>query len=354
MLKLPEIRPASRVAESRNYLAQTQKNFDTKMLRLNLKKLQVDMHKSDKESCKSSAKSSVRSGKKGMQSQKSSTKGESTAAHSNVSSDQFDEGFPEAAYCYLKTKSNKFKKFHIAIQDGQINFYKIVLPTDDDWEIEADKPRASHRLDNVHVMYGPIERHPETKELLYPVKLSFSDSYCRRQLYFDSQTYQQEWINNLLASQGFNDQVQQYEFEEKELRSSPVCAVKVATHKVSGTKAAMKVINKRNLKESKQSQYYHEASVMSLCKHPNVVKFMESFETKDEVYIATELQEGGDLINHVNKHYDGQHLPEENVRSLLYEIAKGLQYLHNHKIIHRDIKPENIVLTEDHIKNTVP
>ncbi len=53
--------------------------------------------------------------------------------------------------------------------------------------------------------------------------------------------------------------------------------------------AAVKIINKRNLKESKQTQYYQEASVLSPCKHPNIVKFIESFETRDEVYIATEF-----------------------------------------------------------------
>ena len=109
----------------------------------------------------------------------------------------------------------------------------------------------------------------------------------------------------MLAAQGFGDQEEQYEFDPDELRSSPICAVKLARHRVSGTLSAVKVINKRNLKESKQSQYYHEASVLAPCKHPNVVKFVESFETKDEVFISTEFQAGGDLIHHINKHWDG-------------------------------------------------
>ena len=86
---------------------------------------------------------------------------------------------------------------------------------------------------------------------------------------------------------------------------------------------------------------------MAQCKHPNVVKMTESFETEDEVYIATSFQKGGDLIQHINTHWDGQSLTEDAVKSLSFGIAKGLHYLHSHNIVHRDIKPENIVLSED-------
>jgi serine/threonine protein kinase len=98
----------------------------------------------------------------------------------------------------------------------------------------------------------------------------------------------------------------------------------LAKHKASGTLSAVKIINKKNLKESGGSQYYHEASVMAPCKHPNIVKFIESFETKDEVYISTQFQKGGDLIRHINTHWGGNNLPEKAVKSLAFGIAKGL------------------------------
>ena len=105
------------------------------------------------------------------------------------------------------------------------------------------------------------------------------------------------------------------------MRTSDVCTVKVARHKSSGMAVALKIINKQNLKESKQSQYYHEASVLAPCKHPNIVKFVESFDTPNEVYIATEFQQGGDLINYINKHWQGNFLPEDAVKPLAAGIA---------------------------------
>ena len=79
--------------------------------------------------------------------------------------------------------------------------------------------------------------------------------------------------------------------------------------------------------------------------HPNIVKYIESFQNKEETYIISEFQKGGDLKSHVKKHWDGQNLPEEEAKSLSFGIAKGLRYLHQHNIVHRDIKPENIMMT---------
>ena len=79
--------------------------------------------------------------------------------------------------------------------------------------------------------------------------------------------------------------------------------MKKAQHKSTGLLVAMKIINKLNLKESKVNQYYQEASILAPCKHPNIIKFVESFDTPKEVYIATEYQAGGDLINYITKHW---------------------------------------------------
>lgn len=47
---------------------------------------------------------------------------------------------------------------------------------------------------------------------------------------------------------------------------------------------------------------------MAKCRHPNIVRLVESFETDENVYISTAFQEGGDLINHINEHWEGRQL----------------------------------------------
>ena len=43
----------------------------------------------------------------------------------------------------------------------------------------------------------------------------------------------------------------------------------------------------------------------------------------------------------------GKHLEETQVKSIIYDILCGLNYLHKSKIIHRDLKPGNILVNND-------
>jgi serine/threonine protein kinase len=40
-------------------------------------------------------------------------------------------------------------------------------------------------------------------------------------------------------------------------------------------------------------------------------------------------------------------IPEDDIRVFAYQVASGLNYLHEKNIIHRDIQPANILLTDD-------
>ena len=76
----------------------------------------------------------------------------SMAAYSKASS-EFGGGFTDAAVttCFLKTSTSKFKKFQLALENDQINFYKY------DTTEKSPTPRASHSLDDVHITTGAVE-----------------------------------------------------------------------------------------------------------------------------------------------------------------------------------------------------
>lgn len=62
----------------------------------------------------------------------------------------------------------------------------------------------------------------------------------------------------------------------------------------------------------------------------------------------TDFAEGGDLFEQIKAcNKERSLMPEAMVWRYLYQIAKGLKYLHDINIIHRDIKGANIFLSKD-------
>ena len=70
---------------------------------------------------------------------------------------------------------------------------------------------------------------------------------------------------------------------------------------------------------------------------PYVINCEEVFKWKGKIWVFLEFLEDGDLTN-LPKNYS-----ENFCKYTMYQVALGIQALHNQNILHRDIKAENIL-----------
>lgn len=75
-----------------------------------------------------------------------------------------------------------------------------------------------------------------------------------------------------------------------------------------------------------------ELELLQQLDHPNIVKFLDYYDTRDSLYFVLEYVEGGSL--HALMKRFGV-LPESLLALYIAQVLKGLEYLHSKNVIHR-------------------
>ncbi|KAI8636076.1 kinase-like domain-containing protein [Parasitella parasitica] len=120
-----------------------------------------------------------------------------------------------------------------------------------------------------------------------------------------------------------------YKVTKKTLGVGSFAVVKECIHRSTGQPFALKIILKKAI-----------ADILKQVKHPHIVSMHNLFESKDAVYIVSDLASGGELFQQLLK--KGSYT-EKDASNLTRQMLEGLQYLHERDIVHRDMKPENLL-----------
>lgn len=90
----------------------------------------------------------------------------------------------------------------------------------------------------------------------------------------------------------------------------------------------------------------NEINILKSLNHEHVVKYIESFENAQHIYLVMEFCNDGNLENYIKSN----DLSEKDVISLFKQIVAGFRYLHEKEVLHRDVKPSNFLLDNMKIK----
>ncbi|KAJ6790628.1 mitogen-activated protein kinase 15-like [Iris pallida] len=124
-----------------------------------------------------------------------------------------------------------------------------------------------------------------------------------------------------------------------------VCSA-VDTH--AGEKVAIKKINDIFEHVSDATRILREIKLLRILRHPDIVEIKHILlppsrrEFKD-IYVVFELMES-DLHQVIKANDD---LTPEHYQFFLYQLLRGLKYIHTANVFHRDLKPKNILANAD-------
>lgn len=117
--------------------------------------------------------------------------------------------------------------------------------------------------------------------------------------------------------------------------------VRECIDKITKKEFALKIVDKAKIR-GKEQMIRDEIDIMRRCKHPNIVRMHEDYDSVRHIYLVMELIKGGDLFDAISTSVK---FTEAVTRTYVKDIAKALAYLHKRKIVHRDLKPENLLVS---------
>ena len=240
-------------------------------------------------------------------------------------------------YIYKKSEGNKLKKYYLVLIDKDIYYYKSE---------QKKEVLGMHNLSGCFFKENSPEKIND--RIYYCFTIIFPKK--ERKYYVGSQEIYDNFVNSLKISFGYLNFFDYYEMLD-DLGEGIFGSVKLGVEKKTNQRVAIKIIKKNKAKESDIELVRNEIDIMKLCFHPNVIHLLDHFENGEYIFIVMEYIKGGSLTDYLKK--NEFNFSEKRAAEIIYQLAKGIKYLHKYGIIHRDLKPDNIMLTEASDKGNV-
>ncbi|KAG8465367.1 hypothetical protein KFE25_002674 [Diacronema lutheri] len=122
--------------------------------------------------------------------------------------------------------------------------------------------------------------------------------------------------------------------------------VKLATHVVTGSKAAIKIIQKRD-GQRELPMPKEELKCLRTLRHDNIVRLISVIDTPKSLYLVMECCDT-DMLSFLNT--CPVWLTEMTAARFFAQVLEGVRFCHSLGVCHRDLKLENLLLTGSTLK----
>ncbi|ELP87573.1 protein kinase, putative, partial [Entamoeba invadens IP1] len=137
--------------------------------------------------------------------------------------------------------------------------------------------------------------------------------------------------------------------EEKQLGEGSFGVVLLGKYR--GNKVAIKKMKNMNNNTSME-EFKKEVSMLDKFRSDYVVHFYGAVFIPNKICMVTEFAQYGSLKD-LMKHKKAEEVVLSVRVKIIYDAAKGLEYLHSNGILHRDIKPDNFLVFSINLKDNV-
>ena len=128
----------------------------------------------------------------------------------------------------------------------------------------------------------------------------------------------------------------------RELGRGGMARIYLADDLRHGRTVAVKVIRPSLAKALGADRFLREIAIIARLRHPNIMPMYDSGDANGVLYFVMPYEDGSSLRTRLDS---GVAMSNEDITSILRDVARALAYAHDQGIVHRDIKPDNVMLS---------
>ncbi|XP_059486936.1 serine/threonine-protein kinase Nek8-like isoform X2 [Neocloeon triangulifer] len=118
----------------------------------------------------------------------------------------------------------------------------------------------------------------------------------------------------------------------------------VYRRKKDGRLVVIKEVFLADIDPAERQQALNEVQVLASLNHPNIIRYIRSFEWEESLMIEMEYADGGSLARLLAKRVTP--LSEPAALHIFGQICAALDHMHSRGVLHRDLKTANVFLTK--------